>query len=354
MPGSVKNRLMKKTDATYWACQIAGWGGFSALGLVSAVMENGWRPSIVGGYLLFFLYSIGFTHLLRRLSRRRGWSNLSPLKALVRLWAGAVLIAAAQAGLVVGVYTAIEGTLGVWRQPSSIAYMFLWLAVVGSIWAILYFAITSLRHSREVRRNETQMKLALSEAELRVLESQLNPHFLFNCLNSIRGMVIENPEQAQDMITRLANILRYSLQRDRRHMAPLDSEVEIVSDYLALESVRFESRLRVRFDVDAAAREVLVPPMLLQTLVENAIKHGVEDRPSGSNIVIRASVDENSLRVSVENAGELTGTQVSSTQIGLANARERLRILYGERAKLQLASSESGRVAATLLVPRTS
>ena len=165
--------------------------------------------------------------MLGRLSRRQGWTSLSPLRAFARLSIGAILIAAEQTGLVVGVYSAIEGSLGVWSQPSSIVHMFLWLSVVGNFWAILYFSITSLRHTREVRSNEAQMKLAPSEAELRALESQLNPHFLFNCLNSIRGMVSEDPLQAQDMITRLANILRYNLQRDRRHTVPLASEVEI-------------------------------------------------------------------------------------------------------------------------------
>lgn len=345
---------MKTGNAPYWACQIGGWSAFSALGLTTGAMENGWRPSLVIGYFLFFLYSVSFTHLLRLMSLRLGWTNLAPARAFARLSAGAILIATIQTGLVVGIYSAIEGSLGVWRQPSSIVYMFLWLSVVDNIWVILYFSITSLRHSREVRRNETQMKLALSEAELRALESQLNPHFLFNCLNSIRGMVSEDPPQAQDMITRLANILRYNLQRDRHHTVPLASEVEIVSDYLALESIRFESRLRVRIDIDDAAREVPVPPMLLQTLVENAIKHGVEDLPSGSEISIRASLENSTLRIAVENAGAVTEPQASSPRIGLVNARERLRILYGERAALQLAPSPNGRVAATVLIPRIS
>lgn len=352
--GIVKNRSMKNRNTSYWACQIGGWAVFSALGLTTGAMENGWRPSVVIGYLLFFLYSIVFTHLLRRLSLQRGWTSLGPARAITRLSIGAILIATLQTGLVVGVYTAIEGSLGVWREPSSIVYMFLWLTVVGNIWVILYFSITSLRHTREVRRNETKMKLALSEAELRALESQLNPHFLFNCLNSIRGMVSENPEQAQDMITRLANILRYNLQRDRHHTVPLASEVAVVSDYLALELIRFESRLRVHIDIDDAARELPVPPMLLQTLVENAIKHGVEDLPAGSEISIRASLDNGSLRIAVENEGVLIEPDSSSTQIGLTNARERLRILYGDRATLQLTPGSNGRVAATLLIPQIS
>jgi two-component system, LytTR family, sensor histidine kinase AlgZ len=351
--GAAKNGFMKKINLEYWACQIVGWGVYSAIGLTVGVMDSGWRPSVVVGYLLFFLYSIGLTHLLRREIRRRAWTSLPLLGALARLAAGAVLMSVVQTGLVVGIYTAIEGRLGVWSEPSSIAYMFLGLSVIGTIWAILYFAITSLRHSREVRRNEMQMKLALSEAELRALEAQLNPHFLFNCLNSIRGMISEDPAQAQDLITRLANILRYNLQRDRCHTVPLATEVEAVSDYLALESIRFESRMRVRLEVDEAACRFLLPPMLLQTLVENAIKHGVENLPSGADLSIRAFLDGDALRIEVENTGVLSTRQTSSTQVGLANARERLRILYGERASLHLATCGKDRVAATLLIPAT-
>jgi LytS/YehU family sensor histidine kinase len=196
-----------------------------------------------------------------------------------------------------------------------------------------------------------QMKLALSNAELRALEAQVNPHFLFNCLNSIRGMISEDPAQAQDMITRLANILRYGLQKDRHHTVPLVSEVEVVSDYLALESIRFEDRLRVHLEIDDTVRQMAVPPMILQTLVENAIKHGIEEVTSGGDLFVRASLDRNALRIEVENPGDLSDPRPGSTQIGLTNARERLRILYGEDASLQLESPSAGRVTATILMP---
>lgn len=317
-------------------------------------MANGWRRSVVVGYLLFFLYSIGLTHLLRSEIHRRHWASLSLPQALVRLAPASILIAAIQSALVVSVYTAIEGHLGEWSEASSIAYMFIGLSVVDTIWTILYLAITTSRHAREIRRNEMKMKLALSKAELRALEAQMNPHFLFNCLNSIRGMISENPAQAQDMVTRLANILRYNLQKDRRHTVPLASELEAVLDYLALESIRFEDRLRVHLEVDHSVRQTPVPPMLLQLLVENAIKHGVEELPSGIDLFIRAGLEGEALRLEVENTGHLGVPLPGSTQIGLTNARERLRVLYGERASLQLKSHSAGRVTATILMPTIS
>jgi sensor histidine kinase YesM len=343
--------LMKSTNFQYWACQIGGWGAYSGVGLATAVMESGWRPSVVIGYLLFFLYSIGATHLLREIIHRRNWIGLPLLQVLARFAVSAIAIGAIQTVLVVAIYAAIEGKLGVWHEPSSIGFMFLGVSVINAIWTTLYLTVTSLRKSREARRQEVQLKLALSNAELRALEAQVNPHFLFNCLNSIRGMISEDAPQAQDMITKLANILRYNLQKDRLHKVTLAHEMEAVSDYLALESIRFEDRLRVHVAVDEAAGKSEVPSMLLQTLVENAIKHGVEEVPSGGDLFIRARLDGETLRIQVENTGNLSQPRAGSMQIGLNNARERLRILYGENASLALAACGEGRVAATLLIP---
>jgi hypothetical protein len=179
--------LMKRIDTQYWACQIAGWGAYSfAVGLWTGVLENGWRPSIIIGYLLFFLYSIGLTHLLRAEIHRRHWTSLPIPRALVRLATASILIAAVQSALVVGVYTALEGGLGIWRQLSSIAFMFIGLSVMTTIWTILYLTITTLRQSRQARRNEMQMKLALSNAELRALEAQVKPALSFQLPSSVR------------------------------------------------------------------------------------------------------------------------------------------------------------------------
>lgn len=349
----VKIDAMRRADRFYWLCQICGWGAYSVIGLWTAVLEHGWRPSATYGYVLFFLYNIALTHLLRAVIRRRNWTSLPLPKILARLALASILIGAIQTALVVTVYTVIEGSLGVWSDRSAIAFLFTGVSIATTVWSILYLTITTMRHSREVRGTQMQMKLALSDAELRALEAQINPHFLFNCLNSIRGMIVEDAVQAQDMVTRLANILRYSLQRERNHKVPLETELEVVSDYLALESIRFEDRLRIRLEISDEARQIQIPAMLLQTLVENAIKHGVEQVPEGGVLSIRAAVDGERLRIEVENTGSLKNASPSSTQIGLANARERLRILYADRASLTLLASGQGKVMATILVPVT-
>jgi two-component system LytT family sensor kinase len=135
------------------------------------------------------------------------------------------------------------------------------------------------------------------------------------------------------------------------HTVPLASELEAVSDYLALESVRFEDRLRVEFAIDADTRQVPIPPMLLQTLIENAVKHGIAPLPGGGKLLIRTRMVQDSMKVEVENTGQLREPKPGDTPLGLSNVRERLRFLYADRASLQL-QERDGRVAATLLIPR--
>jgi two-component system sensor histidine kinase AlgZ len=342
---------MKRTGWLYWTCQICGWGAYSAVGLWTAGMDHGWKPSAIYGYVLFFFYNIGLTHLLRYVIRSRRWRTLPLQRFLMRLALSCLLLGMIQTSLVVGVYTAIEGSLGVWSDKSAIAYLFMGVTIATTIWTALYLTITTMRHAREFHRNQLQMKIALGEAELRALEAQLNPHFLFNCLNSIRGMIVENADLAQDMVTKLANILRYSLQPNRAHTVLLETELGVVSDYLALESIRFDDRLRVRIQMQESVGQHEIPAMLLQTLVENAIKYGVERSSMNGELSIRADIEGARLRIEVENEGSLQNPAPESTQIGMANAQERLRIVYGDSASLNLNASRQGRVTATILIP---
>lgn len=215
-----------------------------------------------------------------------------------------------------------------------------------SIWTRLYLSITAQRRQNEI---DAQLRLALRDAQLRALESQVNPHFLFNCLNSIRALVTDDPPRAQDMVTKLANVLRHSLRHDRGHTVALSSEIEAVADYLALESIRFEDRMQVKLAIDPGVEQCAVPPMLLQTLVENAIKHGIAQVKDRGDLIVRAARRGGNIRLEVENSGMLSESS-NGTKLGLANARERLRLLYGDRAELSLKNGED-RVTATVVIP---
>ena len=341
----MKTRRTAYRNTAYWACQVLGWGSYTAIGIWGATQAVGPLPSVIIGFAAFFFYSIGLTHLLRREIKRRQWLALPFRKSIPRLVGASILLGLIISALVVSISAALERRLS-WGVGGGIGLV---LSVVMFTigWTVLYVAITSTR-------SVLQSRLALREAELRALEGQVNPHFLFNCLNTIRGMISENPAEAQDMVTRLANIFRYNLQQHREHTVPLSQEIEIVSDYLALEAIRFEDRLRVSISIDPAAANAAVPGMLLQTLVENALKHGLAKLPEGGEVSIHASMLKDQLVLRVENTGSIAEASVAQngTQVGLKNARERLRLLYGDRASLSLTNGD-GRVTATVLIPRT-
>jgi anti-sigma regulatory factor (Ser/Thr protein kinase) len=339
-----------KGSRAYWTCQLLGWGGFSAVGMAMASQAVGWQAGVAVNYLLFFCYSVCLTHLLRQQIHRRRWMDEPEARRRVELNLGALAVGSAQVVLLISFNSLINRGAGLFRAPGSLAWTCVGVVQSAMVWTWLYAAITGKRSQRE---KEMRLQLAMREAELLALEAQVNPHFLFNCLNSIRALVLENPAQAQDMITRLANIMRHSLRADACHTAPLEAELEIVSDYLALESARFEDRLRVRFAIDAETKRVQIPTMLLQPLVENALKHGIARAPAGGEVFVRSSLDGDCLLIEVENTGQLADPKPGSTRVGLANTRERLRILYGARASLRLENRDGGRVAATVLIPRT-
>lgn len=165
-----------------------------------------------------------------------------------------------------------------------------------------------------------------------------------------------DPVRSQDMLTRLANVLRNRLQQGRQHTVALGSEVEVVADYLALEGIRFEDRMNQDISIDSKAAACSIPPLLLQTLVENAIKHGISRFSGRGELAVRARVEDGCLKLEVENTGRLLEDQASGeVRVGLANARERLRLLYGDRASLRLVEDKhNGRVRATVLIPAVS
>jgi hypothetical protein len=343
----------------YWLFQSLGWGAYSIFGVSIAAKYIGFTAPLVIGYVLFFAYSIALTDLFRREIKRRRWLELPtypPAPRVLRLVGGVILIGLIQTLSVVGFNVALDHS-ATWPN-ADVLWMLLSVTYATGMWTVLYLQFTARRRNRE---RETAQQLTLRQAELRALESQINPHFLFNCLNSIRALVVENPPAAQDMLTRLANILRHSLQQDRNHTVPLAAEVSAASDYLALESIRFEDRLRVKLDVDRDTEAFPVPSMLLQTLVENAVKHGIAPRRDGGDLTIRARIENvngsgQMLRLNVENTGSLPDPETSASSpsltkpLGLANTRERLQLLYQGRAALEL-TSHNNLVVATVLLP---
>lgn len=233
-------------------------------------------------------------------------------------------------------------------------------------WSALYVGLLNRDALREQREQALRAVAEARDAQLQMLAYQLNPHFLFNTLNSLRALIDEDRERARDMVTELAGFLRYSLVERPLQLTRLSEELDAVRAYLAIESIRFEERLEVRVDVEAEAEECLVPAFLLNPLVENALKHGASPTPGEPlRVWLRASSTEGRLRISVENTGTLvspaggdrTGgsgaaepARLLGAGVGLRNVRARLEYQYPAAHRIDI-GEQDGVVRVSLDLP---
>ncbi|MDB6093265.1 MAG: signal transduction histidine kinase, LytS [Verrucomicrobia bacterium] len=300
------------------------------------------------------------THFTRSIVRRRNWKNLG-WRALVPRILGLSTLQAFGWNLVVFGYIYVVLQLP-WtsKVPLGTVFVFVWIQGIFllSVWWCIYFFYHLFDRFNRLQIEQLSLATHAKEAELRALKSQVNPHFIFNSLNSLRALIDEDPSRARQAVTQLANLLRYSLQSGQLETVPFEEELRVVNDYLALEQVRHEERLRLRLDIAPETLQLPIPPMLLQTLVENAVKYGISTRPEGGEIAIIARREHDSLRLQVTNPGAIESPIAragragpASTGLGLANAANRLRLLFGDQATLQLRPGQFGNVVAEAIIP---
>ncbi len=201
------------------------------------------------------------------------------------------------------------------------------------------------------RAKRLQEQTLAQEAELKNIKHSIHPHFLFNALNTLRALIASNPEGARDFVTRLASFLRNSLNTTQENKVRFGEELTLVRNYLSIEQFRFGERMRLSIAVPKHCEAVPFPPMILQTLVENAAKYGISRRPEGGEIRIEASLVPQGLSVTVTNDGPLVPTPPQATATGLTHIQTRLRLLYGNKAGMTLREIEGPRVQATVTVP---
>jgi hypothetical protein len=353
-----------KSQRAYWIFQLTGWGLYTVgrfLGGLT-VLELPWARLALE--LLFLnVVGLGLSHWLRDFVRRHHWSAL-PIRKLI----GQSIVAAFVLGTPLGIVTqftdfsALQNPAPLLKEyapalsfqlalPVSIAVEIVNWAFVFGLWLTIYFTAIGVREHRSAQFRQSELARALQLAELRLLKSQLNPHFLFNALNTMRSLIADNPSRAQSAVTRLANTLRYTLSSRQDELVTLSQEMDIVADYLELESMRFEDRLRIETHVPDEAAGVHIPVMLLQTLVENAIKHGIAELPSAGLLRISAVVQDEMLILEVENPRPPAPIRTAHEGVGIRNAHDRLRLLFGARASLELDLSKPAVATARLRIP---
>jgi two-component system LytT family sensor kinase len=346
----------------YWRFQIVGWALFCLLNQVWGYLL---LEGVLGYFLIDFLLSwfsllLG-SHVVFELADRNAWLAMSAS----RLWARVLCACLVMGHLcvlpnivfyqssIVLIPDQMQQLLSILEfQQVSMAYMVVsggFLAGVKlTLWFLIVWVIYQQKQGLKLRGRQRVLELELQNAQMDQLRQQLNPHFLFNCLNSIRAMIHIDKDASSRMVDELTRILRYTLQKSDDCVA-LSEELEVVDSYLSLEQARLGDRLQVKRTISAAAMDFRMPPFLLQTLVENAIKHGISQRIRGGRVDLEGSVSERGLTLVIRNDGELN-RDAAGLGIGLNNSRERLRLLYGRDDLLSI-RQEGSLVVSTLLVP---
>ena len=345
---------MKKKISTYWVCQLGGWGANIAIS--SFYYFNLSVRKIDHFFLLIsisVLLGILFTHIMRMVIKEYRFLE-KPIQKQILYF---ILVTIVFAIIYACADTGLEKTFQLrdYEGPkisllneitrNAINNFFLLF-----IWNLLYYIFHYVERTRRQEVDTLKLQSLVKELELKTIKSHINPHFIFNALNSIRALVDENPSRARTAITELSNILRSSMQTEQLETVALERELNIVRDYLALEKMRFEERLSIELDINEATLQQPVPPMMLQTLVENAIKHGISKKVNGGTIRVISDFVNNQHELVVQNSGQL-GEYSNENGFGLRSTEDRLNLLYQGKASFAIKNMDNEMVESRITMP---
>jgi two-component system LytT family sensor kinase len=350
-------------NKAFWRLQFVGWGGAMILRAMSS-LANAQPLSFL---VLVFIASItGYSISLILAVIYRQLINQRPLIT----WGVTVLVLP----LAVSLYAFIDSwVIGLYRSDSGVSFTQLFIGVfyldatLLGAWSALYYATNFFLQIEEQNDQLLRLESQATGAQLAMLRYQLNPHFLFNTLNSISTLVLlKQTEPANAMLSRLSSFLRYTLINEPTGRVTVAQEVETLKLYLDIERMRFEERLRTIFRIDPASTTALLPSLLLQPLVENAIKYAVSPQESGAEITIAVQAMGTNLRITVSDTGPglqlddddhrlsgvtFDGGEQVSTGVGLANIRDRLAQAYGAEHRFETLDPPEGGFAVIIEIP---
>ena len=351
------SKMIKKISA-YWKIQLTGWTVTSLYWGISAFLGGHFMWTIgIADFVLDICIGITLTHFYRNFALKRGWHKLSLKKLIPRITLSVLILSLLYMLLIVGKLYLIR-LFVLQNVPISFAEFLkstqLQVFITGtrlmSIWVLAYHLYHYSRLELETVKENARLSVIIKEAQLNNLSSQLNPHFFFNSLNSIKFLVLEDPHSARRAIDLLSDLLRNSLNNNPSALITLDNEMNLVRDYLELEKIRFEERLQIKIEMPAEVSGYLVLPLSIQTLVENAIKYGIERRKEGGAIIVKIEEENDFVKINVENSGRLN-KEIKGSGIGLSNLRERLLLQYKGKASFEIKEMPNETVLATILVP---
>lgn len=347
-----------KQRQLYWGFQIVGWVFYALSDFAYFVIflqpNLAWMQQQLTNSVVYILSGISLTHVFKLFFDYYNWIKLPVDQLILRCFFGVLLITSLFSAINITLFDDLLGdrvlTFNALFKDFAFVINFSKPII---IWVLLYIFFS---YTIELQKNNIErikMKSSIESSEAKILKAQINPHFMFNALNSIRALITEDPAKAQTGITQLSNILRSSLVADRKLTVPLKEEMKTVEDYLGLEKVRYESRLQTVIEISPDTLHVEVPPAMLQTLVENAIKHGVQKDPRWGFIEIKSQTHDKMLELSIRNTGHLsTDNRLNDhSGFGLENTRRRLKLIYGDEASFRIFQEDNQTVNALIKIP---
>ncbi|MEM9000382.1 MAG: histidine kinase [Bacteroidota bacterium] len=345
----------KSRNRLFWVLQFAGWG---FLNLISVFFLKKLSVAFVVFSIITGI-SVGIlsTSLLRVYLKRKVFFENFGLSDLFKIVLSSLIAAFLYGSLSVGLGVLYEKYgPGITEMEKEFlkAYDNIWIVVFNSLfiifsWVVTYLVIKLLMKINKDRIERLKLNTNLKQAQLNTLKGQINPHFMFNSLNNIRGLMLEDVEKSREMLTKLSEMLRYSLTKNNVNAISVEEELEMVDNYIALSKIQFEDRLEYIEEVGKDTLPLLIPPMIVQLLIENATKHGISALKAGGRIILHIKKSKEVLTILVTNTGKLQIAK-NSTQLGLKNIRQRLHLLYGDKATFQL-SEQLGNVVAEIKIP---
>jgi two-component system LytT family sensor kinase len=341
---------------SYWISQLTGWIFYTLVDIISYLTIFSFNydefSRLLGNGIINIMVGISLTHLFRLIFRRFNWIKLPIPELIIRCLAIILVITFIMAAINIPMDSKILNFEKVNWALRDISYL-LTLSKPILIWVLIYvfYAYTNERKNDAIER--IKLESSVRDSEAKILRAQMNPHFMFNALNSIRALILEDPVKAQTGVTQLSNILRSSLVADRRKTVSLKEELKTIEDYLGLEKVRYEERLQIKWAIDENTLGIQVPPMMLQTLVENAIKHGVQKAIRWGFVEINTSILDKKLHIKIRNTGKLKKTENKNEAggFGVINTVQRLKLLYGDEANFKIYEEDDITVCSEIIIP---
>ncbi|MHA4845077.1 sensor histidine kinase [Flavitalea antarctica] len=345
--------ILKKIS-NYWLCQILGWAGLAGLSalLYVFIFKEEINLERIQKILVMIGGGILSTHFLREYIKRKKWMLLPNEQIFSRL-VFAILITCVINSLLV--MAGIEMFNLTSENRLDITTRFIANILSSGFlvipWVLIYYFYHYIETNRRQQLDTLKLEALVKELELKTIKSHINPHFIFNALNSIRALIDENPGRARNAITELSNILRSSMQAEKLETVPFEKELNIVKDYLALEHIRFEDRLQIEYEIDEDTLDQPIPPMMLQTLVENAIKHGIGKQINGGIVKVISEFRDDFHELIIQNTGHLNGYGSAGDGFGLSSTKNRLHLLFGEKANFAIRQVNAELVEVRVLIP---